>query len=369
MIPTDHKQAHREMLGMLPTPRHEIGLPEDAIVFACSNQLFKITPDLWATWCRILKRVPNSVLWLQRSPAAAESRLRKAFERQGLDQRRLIFTDRCPKHEYMRRQGAADVFLDTPIYNAYTTGADNLWSGTPIVTMPLERMASRAAASLCHAVGVPEMVVQSYQEYEERAVELGMDREKRLILRRRIEEARLTCPLYDTPGWTRQFERMLLHMWAHHAAGKEPQTFRVRDAPELPSRIVPKVAAIGTIAHAAPAAKFTMVNGAPLSSPKATSPRFPYQDQLVLPGRTAAPAGVPPCAVKQASSAIKAPLRRPPPPHATQMCRAPQIQAAYGIPSGVGPSCGLPRPMLSPQSSVRSPMVSMQAMGLRPGIV
>ena len=46
-------------------------------------------------------------------------------------------------------------------------GCDVLWGGCPMVTLPLERMASRVAASLCYATGLgPEMVVSSQQEYE-----------------------------------------------------------------------------------------------------------------------------------------------------------------------------------------------------------
>merc|ERR1712216_307177 len=157
------------------------------------------------------------------------------FERHGLQQSRLIFTDRCPKSEYMRRQGVGDIFLDTPIYNAYTTGADCLWSGCPIVTLPLERMASRAAASLVCAMGFgDQLVCNTPQEYEELAVELGTNHGRRLALRKRIEDARLTCPLYDTALWTRGFEQMLMHMWSHHAAGEDPKTFKVKDCPGLP---------------------------------------------------------------------------------------------------------------------------------------
>jgi len=342
MIPTGHKRAHKDLLSTPLPSRDELGLPEDAVVYACSNQLFKITPDLWDVWCRILQRVPNSVLWLQRSPKAAESRLRSEWEQHGMDPARLIFTDRCAKTEYMRRQGVADVFLDTPIYNAYTTGADNLWSGCPMVTMPLERMASRSAASLCYALGEPEMVVSSYEEYEELAVELGLDEEKRLDLRRRIEEKRLTCPLYDTLLWTQEFEQMLMHMWNHHAAGKSPMTFCVRNTPPLP-RSMPS--------RAQP----------PRASPVAlnTAPMVPHAPQPLSGQALPRPAGIPTfkastlpvakipgfCQPQLAAPAIQAP----------PIYAQPYLQGGYRAPLPIQPpQLGL-RPTLPMQPSQVAP--------------
>ena len=49
-------------------PRSEIGLPDNKIVYACSNQLYKYDPETFSTWCSILNRVPDSVLWLLRFP-------------------------------------------------------------------------------------------------------------------------------------------------------------------------------------------------------------------------------------------------------------------------------------------------------------
>merc|ERR1712008_334698 len=109
-----------------------------------------------------------------------------------------------------------------------TTGCDALWAGVPVVTLPLERMASRVCASLCTAVGLErEMVVQSFEEYEERAVLLGVDHVRRKALRQQLRDARLNCPLFDTHMWTRDFERLLQTIWGRHAEGAAPQTFAV----------------------------------------------------------------------------------------------------------------------------------------------
>lgn len=225
----DYKQAHRDVLDKANLPsRTEFGLPEDRIIYSCSNQLYKYDPETFTTWCNILKRVPNSVLWLLRFPPYGEPNIRQEAARQGVAPERIIFTDVAQKDVHIRRSGLADVFLDTPLCNAHTTGCDVLWGGCPMVTLPLERMASRVAASLCYATGLgPEMVVNTQREYEEKAVELGTNHAARLNLRARLEAVRETCPLFDTQGWVRDFEKVFFRFWDVHSQGSGPVTFEV----------------------------------------------------------------------------------------------------------------------------------------------
>ncbi|CAG9464383.1 unnamed protein product [Pedinophyceae sp. YPF-701] len=228
----DYKQSHMDVLDEANVPSRESqGLPADKVIYACSNQLYKYDPDTFRCWCNILRRVPNSVLWLLRFPPAGEPRVKAEAARQGVDPARIIFTDVAQKDLHIRRSGLADVFLDTPLCNAHTTGCDVLWSGCPMVTLPLERMASRVAASLCVAIGCPELVVRSHAEYEELAVDLGTNTARRLALRERIKQSRLSCPLFDTKGWVRDFERVFFKMWDIHCQGKEPHAFELPPEP------------------------------------------------------------------------------------------------------------------------------------------
>ncbi|THG16613.1 hypothetical protein TEA_025965 [Camellia sinensis var. sinensis] len=217
----DYKQKNRDILDPSCTPkRSDYGLPEDKFIFACFNQLYKMDPEIFVTWCNILKRVPNSALWLLRFPAAGEMRLRTYAAAEGVQPEQIIFTDVAMKNEHIRRSSLADLFLDTPLCNAHTTGTDILWAGLPMVTLPLEKMATRVAGSLCVATGVgEEMIVNSVspscpsirvwavslylcmKEYEEKAVSLALNRSKLQDLTYRLKAVRLTCPLFDTTRW------------------------------------------------------------------------------------------------------------------------------------------------------------------------
>lgn len=132
---------------ILVTSRQQYGLPEDATVFCNFNQLYKIDPATLENWVQILKRVPKSVLWLLRFPFYGEQNVQKFCLERGIDAGRVIFSNVAAKEEHVRRGQLADVCLDTPLCNGHTTGMDILWTGTPMITLPLETLASRVASS------------------------------------------------------------------------------------------------------------------------------------------------------------------------------------------------------------------------------
>ena len=155
------------------TLRSQYGLPENVIVYCNFNQLYKIDPATLENWVNILKKVPNSVLWLLRFPATGESNIVSTAQKLGLPQGRIIFSPVAAKEEHVRRGRLADLCLDTPLCNGHTTGMDVLWAGTPVLTLPLETLASRVAASQLYAMGLPELVASSRQDYEDIASRLG----------------------------------------------------------------------------------------------------------------------------------------------------------------------------------------------------
>ena len=168
------QESTAPLLYDLPlTTRAQYGLPESAVVFCNFNQLYKIEPATMRSWLNILKRVPQAVLWLLRFPAAGEANLHKFAAENNIEASRIIFSNVAPKEEHVRRGRVADLCLDTPLCNGHTTGMDVLWAGTPVLTLPLETLASRVAASQVTALGFPELVASSREDYEEKAVYYG----------------------------------------------------------------------------------------------------------------------------------------------------------------------------------------------------
>uniref|UniRef100_A0A673XC78 UDP-N-acetylglucosamine--peptide N-acetylglucosaminyltransferase 110 kDa subunit n=1 Tax=Salmo trutta TaxID=8032 RepID=A0A673XC78_SALTR len=204
------------------TTRSQYGLPEDSIVYCNFNQLYKIDPPTLQMWANILKRVPNSVLWLLRFPAVGEPNIQQYAQNFGLPGSRIIFSPVAPKEEHVRRGQLADVCLDTPLCNGHTTGMDVLWAGTPMVTMPGETLASRVAASQLQCLGCPELIAHTRQEYEDVAVKLGCDMEYLKMIRSRVWKQRICSPLFNTKQYTMDLEKLYLQMWERHASGGKP---------------------------------------------------------------------------------------------------------------------------------------------------
>ncbi|MBF0285742.1 MAG: tetratricopeptide repeat protein, partial [Magnetococcales bacterium] len=231
ILPDAYQPNDRQRpLGDKPS-RAACGLPEQGVVFACFNHPYKITAEFFAAWCRLLRETPDSVLWLLSSGAMAEANLRREAQQRGVDPARLIFAPHAPLDEYLTRLQQADLFLDTCPYNAHTTASDALWAGVPLVTTPGRTFASRVAASLLTAAGVPELIAPDLEGYVALARALADDPARRLAIRRRLEEGRSRSPLFDTPRFVRHLETLYQGMWSRYAAGHPPTHLRLDTAP------------------------------------------------------------------------------------------------------------------------------------------
>ncbi|MET0552428.1 MAG: hypothetical protein ABW221_05290, partial [Vicinamibacteria bacterium] len=216
----------QEIAAAAPT-RAECGLPEDAFVFACFNANYKIEPEVFGDWMRVLDRVPGSVLWLLETAPASVANLRREAAARGIAPARLVFAAMTDKPRHLARHRLAQLFLDTPLCNAHTTASDALWAGLPVLTCPGEAFASRVAASLLAAAGLSELVARDRAEYVDTAVRLAGDAPalQALTARLRADPARL--PLFDTARTVRALERAYAAMWARHLRGEPPAGFDV----------------------------------------------------------------------------------------------------------------------------------------------
>jgi predicted O-linked N-acetylglucosamine transferase (SPINDLY family) len=186
--------------------RADFGLPEQGFVYCCFNNNYKITPTTFDVWMRILQASPTSVLWLIEDNPTAGNNLQKEAVTRGIDASRILFAKRLPLTEHLARHRLADLFLDTLPYNAHTTASDALWAGLPVLTCKGHSFAGRVAASLLTAINLPEMIASSLAEYEALAIELAHHPEKLQQTQAHLEQYRLTTPLFNTTGFTKDLE-------------------------------------------------------------------------------------------------------------------------------------------------------------------
>jgi len=198
--------------------RKELGLPENGFIYCCFNNNFKILPTTFDGWVRILKAVEGSTLFLYAENKRAEENLKKEAKVRGIDSTRLVFGGRMPNEEYLARYRACDLFLDTSSYNAGTTASDALWTGLPVLTLMGQSFASRVAASLLNAIGLPELITNTQKEYEALAIELAMNPKKLGGIKLKLANNRLTTPLFNTPLFTKNLEAVYIKMYERYQA-------------------------------------------------------------------------------------------------------------------------------------------------------
>ncbi len=243
VIPSRHEAFYSEKIAYLPDTyqandakrrisqnapaRRDVGLPEKSFVFCCFNNNFKIMPEMFAIWMRLLGTIEASVLWLLEDNAAASRNLWREAAARGMAPERLIFAQRANLDAHLARHRLADLFLDTLPYNAHTSASDALWAGLPVVTCLGETFAGRVAASLLRAVDLPELVTESLVDYETLSVRLARDPAKLSALKAKLAHNRVACSLFDTACFTRNLEAAYRIMWERHRQKFSPVSFEL----------------------------------------------------------------------------------------------------------------------------------------------
>jgi protein O-GlcNAc transferase len=239
IIPEPHQQFYAEKIVYLPNTymvddskrtastrvftREEFGLPKNAFVFCCFNNDYKFNPQVLDSWSRILLTAKNSVIWISENNEYFRSNIVAEFESRGIDHDRIIFAQRVEMMaDHLSRYALADLFLDTHPYNAHTTALDSLKAGVPVLTRMGQSFASRVAASLLNAIGLPELITNTQEEYDALAIDLAMNPQKLTDIKLKLAKNRLTAPLFDTPLFTKNLEAAYIKMIEQYQVDSKP---------------------------------------------------------------------------------------------------------------------------------------------------
>ena len=190
----------------------QLGLPENAFVFACFNANNKITTTEFDIWMSLLKKIKNSVLWLYKSNNYSAINLKKESEKRGVESSRIIFADRVSNEDHLSRIKCADLFLDTFNYNAHTTASDALWSGVPVITKQGKSFSARVCSSLLTSLSLEELIVKDNVEYEEKAFSIATNSTYLKDLKYRLKQSRTKSSLFDTKEFTENLEKIYIQL-------------------------------------------------------------------------------------------------------------------------------------------------------------
>jgi len=215
--PNDRNRA----IGPLPA-RSGCGLPEHGFVFCSFNSPYKITAEMFDIWCRLLRQIDGSVLWLYESNAQARRNLNREAQLRGIDPARVIWGGQVHQTQHLGRLQLADLVLDTRPVCAHTTASDALWAGVPVITCRGETFVSSVAASLLNAIDMQELIAPDLAGYEAQALALARDPQRLAALKQRLAHNRERCALFDSARYTRDLEALYLRMLERHVHGQLP---------------------------------------------------------------------------------------------------------------------------------------------------
>jgi predicted O-linked N-acetylglucosamine transferase (SPINDLY family) len=239
VIPPQSKKFYNEKIIYLPDSyqsndtkrsisnkiflRQELSLPDESFVFCCFNNNYKITPNMFDIWTRLLNKVNNSVLWLIEGNAEATLNLKKEFKIRNIDSSRLIFAKRMKLEDHLARHKNADLFLDTLPYNAHTTASDSLWAGLPVLTLLGKTFPGRVAASLLKALDLPEMITYSENEYIDKAEDFAFNPKKLKLIKDKLNFSKVTKPLFNSELFCRNLENAFKIVFDKYNKGLTPE--------------------------------------------------------------------------------------------------------------------------------------------------
>ncbi len=239
VVPFESKKFYNEKIIYLPDSyqandtkrnisnkkflREELSLPNESFVFCCFNNNYKITPNMFDVWARLLKKIDNSVLWLIEGNPEATENLKKEAKIRNINASRLIFAKRMKLEDHLARHKNADLFLDTLPYNAHTTASDSLWAGLPVLTCLGKAFPGRVAASLLRSLDLPELITYSENEYISKAEELALNPEKLTLIKNKLDINKFSQPLFNTELFCRSLESAFKVIFEKHSLGLETE--------------------------------------------------------------------------------------------------------------------------------------------------
>lgn len=187
------------------------------VTFGSFNAAPKITRCMLDAWAAVLRAVDSARLLILAVPEGRSHRqIRQAFERNGVDPRRVELRGRVPHADFVSAHNEVDIALDTFPFNGCTTTAYALWMGVPVVTLAGNTHASRVSCSMLTNIGLPELIAGSDADYVSNAIELARDAGQLSELRANLRSRMRAAPNMDGARFTRFLEEAYRRIWAEH---------------------------------------------------------------------------------------------------------------------------------------------------------
>ncbi len=175
--------------------RADFSLRSSAVVYLCSQSLFKYLPQYDFIYPYIARSVKDCqfAFFKYVTPELTmrhfERRLDQTFADFGLNKGEyVVMLPRLPQDQYLSFQSICDVMLDTIGWTGGMTTWLSLPAHLPIVTLPGAFMRCRLTTGILKKIGVTDTIARSVDDYLDIAVRLGKDKPWRNSVQEKMSE-------------------------------------------------------------------------------------------------------------------------------------------------------------------------------------
>ena len=193
-------------ISNINTTKEDNKLPNNKFIFGSFNNSYKITPEIFKSWIKILKNTEDSILWLLESNISVTNNLIEETKKHEIDPQRLVFAKKIKYSEHLKRFQHMDLFLDTFPYNAHTTGCEAIRCGVPIITIMGKTFASRVGSSLLSSIGMTKLICKNIDEYTNKAISYRKNIDEFKKLKKNFKQ-KVNCNLFNSIKYTRNLEK------------------------------------------------------------------------------------------------------------------------------------------------------------------
>ncbi len=207
----------------LKASKEQYDVPLNSFLLGCFNQHYKITPEMFNVWIKILKKNDLCFILLNEGNNLSRKNLLNYASNQGIKTNKLIFTKKLSSlSDHLNRLRFIDLFIDTFPYGSHTTACDALLAGKPIVTLKGNSFASRIASSLLKSLNLEYLITESFQDYEDKINNLISNKSMLKELNIKIIENQNKSTLFNAKTFTQNLEKAYLQVYENLINKKKP---------------------------------------------------------------------------------------------------------------------------------------------------
>ena len=208
--------------------KESFGLKENEFVFVNFNSHHKITPTIFNSWMRILKKVKNSILWLNEGNEYSRENLKKEASKRGIEEERIIFSRSMDYFNHTIKYKFCDLFLDTFPFTGHSTASSCLLSGCPLITVKGDSFHTRVSSSILLNLNLSELICENIEEYENKIINIANSSDGTNKIKKKLNDSLINLKTFNTKDYVIDLEKAYNKIYERYHQGLKPDNIFIK---------------------------------------------------------------------------------------------------------------------------------------------